>query len=251
MKRLAALFVFLSGCAAVYAQDLVTKRDGTDIQAIVEEVGPDYVKYRLFEEPDGVTYTVRKSDLLMIRYHSGRKEIFANGNSRADSLSDGEEPAGQIRPGMKYKHLKTLYDAGEYVPEIYDRHSPAWSGIGSLFIPGLGQCINNEWGRGVGQLLCDMFMETCSICGIYSYTNSDALSMGTAIAITALAAVSAVGIRIWSVVDAVQIAKVRNMYEQDLRKQRSMNVSLHPAFRYALSPEGYQPTVGLTLALNF
>lgn len=38
--------VFFAVSAA--AQDFVTKRNGEDIPAIVDEVGPDYVRFRVF-----------------------------------------------------------------------------------------------------------------------------------------------------------------------------------------------------------
>ena len=54
---LLSVLAFFAVSAA--AQDFVTKRNGEDIAAIVDEVGPDYVKFRLWNEPDGVVYNMR------------------------------------------------------------------------------------------------------------------------------------------------------------------------------------------------
>lgn len=77
MKRFIVLLSVLAFFAvSAAAQDFVTKRNGEDIAAIVDEVGPDYVKFRLWNEPDGVVYSMRKSDILMVRYATGRNEVF-------------------------------------------------------------------------------------------------------------------------------------------------------------------------------
>ena len=65
MKKLVTICLALV-CYNAFAQDLITKKDGTDIQAKVLEVTTNEVKYRLYEEPNGVTYTSKKSELLMI-----------------------------------------------------------------------------------------------------------------------------------------------------------------------------------------
>ena len=53
MKRLIMLLSVLAFFAvSAAAQDFVTKSIGEDIAAIVVEVGPDYVRFRLWDEPD-------------------------------------------------------------------------------------------------------------------------------------------------------------------------------------------------------
>ena len=77
MKKflLLAIGVMMSAVAA-NAQDYLTTKLGDDIQVIVKEVNADNVKYVLFSEPNGVVYTMPKSEILMIRYASGRNEVF-------------------------------------------------------------------------------------------------------------------------------------------------------------------------------
>ena len=58
-------------------------------------------------------------------------------------------------------------------------------------------------------------------------------------------------VEIWSIVDAVRVAKVKNMYEQDLRKKYSLDVDLYPSVNYVQTSGGVKPTAGLSLALKF
>ena len=74
---------------------------------------------------------------------------------------------------------------------------------------------------------------------------------GTGAALTIIGALSGLTLEICSIVDAVRFAKVKNMYEQDLRSRYSFDLDLHPSVDYIQTADGVQPTAGLTLALNF
>lgn len=81
---------------------------------------------------------------------------------------------------------------------------------------------------------------------------SDDSSYGqTRIAVAVIPFAAALGIDIWSIVDAVRIAKIKNMYEQDLKKLYSMSFNLYPSINYIHTANGLQPTAGFTFALNF
>lgn len=58
------------------AQDVITKRNGEDINAKVLEISDLEVKYKKFDFLDGPTYTEKKSEILIIRYENGSKDIF-------------------------------------------------------------------------------------------------------------------------------------------------------------------------------
>ena len=80
------------------------------------------------------------------------------------------------------------------------------------------------------------------------YGSENLTSYGTLFFLTGLASMLAVDI--CSIVDAVRVAKVKNMYEYDLYK-KLYSLDLHPSVNYILTPTGTQPTAGFTLALNF
>lgn len=56
---------------------------------------------------------------------------------------------------------------------------------------------------------------------------------------------------IWNICDAVKVAKVKNMYYQDLAGGRAMEFSLPPSFDYAMTSDGTKPVAGMTLAVRF
>lgn len=254
MRRIALIIaaVFFSSIW-VQAQDLITKRDGQDIKGKVLEISANDVKYKLYDEPDGPTYVVKKSEILMIRFESGRDEVF---NQDLGLLYTDKEPVENVSLFLKYRHLKHLYNYKEFTPSPFDRYSPTWSGVASLFLPGLGQMICNEAGRGfafLGGYMC------CYSIGALSTTigtgydedgnvvhNSPGSTIAGMVLIT-----GALAINVISIIDATRVAKVKNMYEQDLRKQYSLEMNVYPSFNYAMMGNTYQPTAGLTLAVRF
>ncbi|MDR0385718.1 MAG: hypothetical protein LBH60_06545, partial [Prevotellaceae bacterium] len=71
-----ALTVFSGAISLASAQDVITKRNGTEIRAKVIEVGMTDIKYKLESNESGPVYSVPKSELFMILYQNGTKEMY-------------------------------------------------------------------------------------------------------------------------------------------------------------------------------
>ena len=83
--------ILLNICS--YAQDLITTTKGEDIQAKVIEVGLNEIKYRKFDNLNGPLITLAKSDIVIIRYENGSKDIFdksASSKPNVDLTREGE-----------------------------------------------------------------------------------------------------------------------------------------------------------------
>ena len=59
-----------------YSQDMITTKSGEDIKAKVLEITFHEVKYKKAENIEGPIYTISKSDILLIRYGNGSKDMF-------------------------------------------------------------------------------------------------------------------------------------------------------------------------------
>jgi len=68
-----------------FAQDVLTKKTGEEIQSKVLEVTIAEIKYKKFDNLNGPTFTILKSDVLIIRYENGSKDIF----------NEPQQPQGQ------------------------------------------------------------------------------------------------------------------------------------------------------------
>jgi len=80
MKRLllaATLLLAALLARPAAAQDLLTRRDGTEVLVKVLEITPELVKYHRFDNPDGPLISVRKADVFRIKYANGTQEILS------------------------------------------------------------------------------------------------------------------------------------------------------------------------------
>lgn len=155
-----------------------------------------------------------------------------------------------------YTHLKTVYDHRGYMPAATDRFIPIQITFASVFVPGLGQILSGEYARGA------LFLSgTTTLAGIaVSLVNSAGQNnvkqsnkdIMYGFALGALAA--DLGIWIWNIIDANHVAKVKDMYLQDLlggRSQSKANISFEPSLNVIPGNNNYHPAAGLAMRLNF
>lgn len=176
-------------------------------------------------------------------------------NAEGSLSYTSREPVEGIVQGMKYKEIKKLYNHKEYVETLEDRYAPGWAGAASFFIPGLGQMISREVGRGFA------WLGGSAACALVSGLGSGFVALGeeegnsamevTGTILSAVGSLSLLAVDVCAIVDAVRVAKKKNMYEQDLRKTYALDVDFHPSVNYIQTPNGAQATAGFTLALNF
>ena len=251
MKRLALIIIVtLLGVVSAAAQDIIVTNGGEALKVKVAYVRPDIIVYRLYDEPHGAEYEISKTDITAIHYESGRVEVMGadmDGSSYDASPYNTSVAAG-IVPGMKYRELKQIYDYRDYVPSFVEYHSPVWSGVASLFIPGLGQMICGSVGRGLGFLLGTVGGYSLMYSGMITGFAGDGV-LGQSL--MCAASVAMLSLEICAIVDAVRVAKVMNMYEADLRGRYSFDLDLYPSVEYTLTSSGVKPAPGLTLALKF
>jgi len=82
MNRLLITSLFLIWASvSAFAQDIITLRNGEQMQVKVIEIGDSKITYRLENEPEGPLYSVRKNRTKSIQYHNGRIETFDSKNT--------------------------------------------------------------------------------------------------------------------------------------------------------------------------
>jgi len=59
-----------------FAQDIIILKNGEEIKSKVIEVSSDLIKYKKWENQEGPTYSSNKSDVFMIKYINGTKDVF-------------------------------------------------------------------------------------------------------------------------------------------------------------------------------
>lgn len=87
MKQLFAILVMLFSASMLYAQDIITLRNGETINGKVTEVGVNAISYYKSDNPDGPVYVTSKSDIMQIVYANGTKDVFKIQGSQVPAQS--------------------------------------------------------------------------------------------------------------------------------------------------------------------
>lgn len=135
-KTILLLTAAFGGMTIAAAQDLIVKKDATQVEAKVTEITPDAVRYKRFSNPDGPTYVVPVVEIDYIQYVNGEKDYFKAQESipatkLTPAVSAGSAPLGQtpeptsavseaqesaLAPGTRY--VVKEYEIGE----LYDQN---------------------------------------------------------------------------------------------------------------------------------
>jgi hypothetical protein len=192
MKRILFIIVVLGLFTTTsFAQDIITKKNGEDIAAKISEVTHTEVRYKRFDNLEGPIFSILKSEILMIRYANGTKDIF---NEEAS-----QQPADANNVQLPKVSPDTYtYTFGNPINPVGGKKSAWGAGIASLFIPGLGQFINGDIGGGFlflgGNIVCNL---------VRLNAQNDSMAL--------LGLLGGLTVNICSIINAAQIAKRVNI----------------------------------------
>ena len=157
----------------------------------------------------------------------------------------------------QYRINKTKYDYHIYTYQPGDLYNPAVAGVTSFLIPGLGQILSGDAGRGVAFFGCYL---GCWV--VFSVGMSDAnQNLGNAIFHNGklnsrgetgmlFGIAGMILVDVWSIVDAVQVSKVNNMAFRDKNKT-SLNLKIQPYINHTRSGMASEITTGISLKFTF
>jgi hypothetical protein len=86
-ERMKKLFFLLTMCVVfnLSAQDIIVKRNGDELQCRILEVSKNEVKYKRWTNQDGPAFSEKKSNIFMIKYENGEKDMIAHSSSASES----------------------------------------------------------------------------------------------------------------------------------------------------------------------
>jgi hypothetical protein len=88
MKKGLMMGVLMGIIAIANAQDVIYFRNGVQQRGKVLQIGTNEVSYKKAENPDGPNYIVPKSDISMIEYPNGYKEIITPDNTASNQSAN-------------------------------------------------------------------------------------------------------------------------------------------------------------------
>ena len=131
--------IFLSFCAA-QAQDIIHRKNGKTIAAKIVEINPDDVKYKMFDQQSGATFTIDINLVKKVVFENGTVHNFTK--EEVSSIDNPELYSDQKRTAYKISFLDPLFGHTSF---IYERNlKPGKSIETRLNIIGLGRTNNNN-----------------------------------------------------------------------------------------------------------
>ncbi|MBQ9463345.1 MAG: hypothetical protein IJU68_06775 [Bacteroidales bacterium] len=264
-KLLLTVILALSATVFANAHDVIVKLNGEQIKAMVMEVSDTTVKFKRMDDPNGPVYVLKTSDIQHISYESGRVEIYNEAPP-----APNEQKIYAERYDVRYRDIKHMYRPSDYARRVGDPYDPTINGVASFFLPGLGQCIDGEWGRGIGIFAANIgfTLLECAEASLMFYSGAEGASyyknygtvssrpnitMGASLFAAIVTASAHLAFNIWNICDAVNIAKVKNLYYQDAySNSAALDIHLEPQLAFSpVSGNSLQPTAGLKLSVCF
>ncbi len=155
----------------------------------------------------------------------------------------------------QYKINKLKYDYHDYARSTGDRYDPTVAGVTSSLIPGLGQIISGEPGRGLAffgayagcaAIYITGLVRTYDILGA-GISGEDVKEGGPSMML--IGGTATLSILVWSVVDAVRVAKVNNLAWRD--KKLSSEIDIEPFLNSVSYIPNTSYQTGVTFRLTF
>jgi hypothetical protein len=101
MKKITIVFLLpFIVLSIANAQDVIIRRSGEEIKSKVKAITDKEIEYSKFENLDGPVYKISKSDVLLIMYPNGTKDVFAN-NAPITTTATAN-PTVVNRPSQRY-----------------------------------------------------------------------------------------------------------------------------------------------------
>jgi len=163
MKRLIFTTLFLFG-ASLYAQDIITLRNGNEVRARITEISATEIRYLRFDNLDGPTRIIPRSDVFFIVYEDGTQEIITplSEPNVATPTQQAEQQTPQIlQPQAPQAFIATTPNYAPLRVSGCNSSMPGWgstlgiiSFVSSLTWKIIGNGITQEWSDAVQATAC-------------------------------------------------------------------------------------------------
>lgn len=139
MKTLTFLITCILLSIRVFSQDTLYTTTGQVIAGKVTEVGNEDIKYKKATNLEGPTYVISKSDVVMIEYKNGSKDVFAKTNNTSSSTNSSQNYSSNSNPTSPtqvYVNPRPAVNVIVSPPSIY-RHNPwGWGYRSNIYFGG-------------------------------------------------------------------------------------------------------------------
>lgn len=116
MYRIAVSAVLMVLCHLAWGQDRIYFKDSAPVDAVVKEIGDDYVLYKAWNNQDGPDYRISLSRVDRIVFENGTENVYRSGYPAADV--EDLMLSGAVVPGrLDYRHGRYYMGVSVITPE--------------------------------------------------------------------------------------------------------------------------------------
>jgi hypothetical protein len=96
MNRVTMVFtLFICSASFLFAQDMIVLKNGDEIKAKVLEITPTTIEYKKFDDPNGPTISIPKTEVRMVKYENGTKDLLEGKSSSSKRKRRSGEHSGE------------------------------------------------------------------------------------------------------------------------------------------------------------
>ena len=230
MKKFIIILAVICYGNLLWSQDIITLKTGEEIKAVVQEIGLTDVKYKKYENPNGPTYNLLKSDIFMIKYENGSKDMFNEVTEKKQPI----QTQSKIISNQKMLQTKMGFWSGQVVD--YTGRVLKRSEVRALMAatPNALSHYNNSVILNTGAIIIDIGAIGLSLYGVCFAPKKDFWGY------VGGAAGCLIGGVIWSLAGNFEMKKSVNLYNNSINKSYAFNM------KFGLTNSG-----GLGFTLNF
>lgn len=238
LRRLTATLFLLCMVATAMAQDVIVMKDQSTVMSKVLEITSTEIKYKKWNNQDGPTYSVLRSEVVSINYENGEVEKFSDSpNSQQNYQQEGPKPT--IQGFMDVEGI-TLKLNGHRLSDEEVRRLVGEQNY-QLYLTGKRQSIVGDVFLIVGGAVCGGGLGAL----FGSFGNTRAMGIALIVAASGLV-ITTPG---W-VLNSASSNKLKQVAENYNLNRGLYSLNISPTLMKCETPQGNYG-MGLTLSMNF
>ncbi len=132
-RKLSAVVLFFFITIAAQAQDYIYMKDGSEYRAKVEEITPEIIKFKKFDQPEGPVRTVKVEDVISIRYQDGTEEAFTKVQEQTPEKTTEEDQYVYSFEGDKKEKEQPEKPKSKFQLNGHDKYVSLGAGYGNSY----------------------------------------------------------------------------------------------------------------------
>jgi len=118
-RALLIIITVINSCVIVNSQDVITLKNGTEINTFVKEIDDVNITYKKFDNPNGPNYVLKKSEIAQIRYVNGSKDIFLEEEISVDEKNASIVESANVNNNLPINTNFKLKKSDKIVVRVY------------------------------------------------------------------------------------------------------------------------------------